>query len=275
MTLTRNPTAMMASWNAPRSLTFETYRERAFQALLDRLYGEKPWRLDGLNEHEIRESPWHGANGRLNGQLLSLPEDGSTTAVRTWIRKAIVLIETWPAQAAADLVPLFPEIFPREYEGCHVSAEFDTESGHWMLRLDPQRPADRPWVWADGLGKLRQLGPHHPLKGWSPATPQTQDQIRGAVYERRLGGDGTDYVTYDLTIAYDESRDPRKPWVPVHGNVRMDACVTVEAAAAALQSYWDCLPDEKKMSREGYARRYGDATYESSDGVAPRERPAA
>ena len=78
--------------------------------------------------------------------------------------------------------------------------------------------------------------------GWSLADDYTKDVLRGAVFMRQLGGAGTPFVLYDLTILKSDSGE----WIPVHGIVKMPAVASPEDAAAALADYWENLPDIHK-----------------------------
>lgn len=73
--------------------------------------------------------------------------------------------------------------------------------------------------------------------GWVTADALTKSQIDGARYYRKLGGPGTPFATYDLTIACTE-----RGWIPVHGIVRMGPVESAYAAAVALEQHWLQLP---------------------------------
>lgn len=79
--------------------------------------------------------------------------------------------------------------------------------------------------------------------GWQFADDWTKDNLRGAVYMKQIGGAGTPYVTYDFTIC--KSDDGQ--WIPVHGSVKMAPVESPVAAARALESYWNELPDRHKL----------------------------
>lgn len=86
------------------------------------------------------------------------------------------------------------------------------------------------------------------LEGWLPADGTTRDLWHNAVFMRTLGGQRTPYATFDLTILLQDDSD--RPWVPVHGGVRMPGMESPREAACALIAYWNDLPDDKKLAAE-------------------------
>lgn len=80
--------------------------------------------------------------------------------------------------------------------------------------------------------------------GWQLANGYTKTILPGAVFMRRLGGSGTKFASYDLTIVQAETGE----WIPVHGMVKMHAVATPQEAADALMNHWHNLPDADKLA---------------------------
>lgn len=80
--------------------------------------------------------------------------------------------------------------------------------------------------------------------GWQLANGYTKTILPGAVFMRRLGGSGTKFASYDLTIVQAETGE----WFPVHGMVKMHAVATPQEAADALMNHWHNLPDADKLA---------------------------
>lgn len=82
-----------------------------------------------------------------------------------------------------------------------------------------------------------------PENEWLLADEYTREVVPGAVFMKTMGGPGTLYVRYDLSIVKNEKDE----WIPVHGSVKMPATATAEEAAAQLDSYYKNLPDSSKL----------------------------
>lgn len=66
-------------------------------------------------------------------------------------------------------------------------------------------------------------------------------------FARTLGGQGTPFVTYDLSV---EQRG--SSWIPMHGSIKMAAESTPENAANAVLRYWHDLPLRDKLTAQSY-----------------------
>lgn len=80
--------------------------------------------------------------------------------------------------------------------------------------------------------------------GWQLANANIKAAFPDAVFMRCLGGGGSPYVSYGLTIV----RNDDGTWTPMHGNVKMEQVQSPEAAATALMEYWNKLPDCHKLA---------------------------
>jgi len=80
--------------------------------------------------------------------------------------------------------------------------------------------------------------------GWQLANSYTKTVLPGAVFTRCLGGSGTKFVSYDLTILQSENGD----WIPVHGMVKLNSVASPQEAADVLMNYWNNLPDADKRA---------------------------
>lgn len=70
--------------------------------------------------------------------------------------------------------------------------------------------------------------------GWHKADEYTKDIAPGAAFMRTIGGSGTPFASYDLTIIESDSGK----WVPMHGSVKMPLVESPEKAAHDLMQYW-------------------------------------
>lgn len=138
MTLTRNPTAMMASWDSARSLTISTFKERALKAIAQR------------PDPAVTTLP-HSMN-RLMGLLAST----DVTVPRAWHSNATFRVDAFPAHRMGELVHLLPELHFREWEGCAVRYIPPEDGIRDMLQISPAIPANKPWIWADCLGSANE-----------------------------------------------------------------------------------------------------------------------
>ena len=69
-------------------------------------------------------------------------------------------------------------------------------------------------------------------------------------YFRRLGGSGTPFVTYDLTVRSNNDGS----WTPIHGSVAMPPEPTSAGAANTLMTYWRGLSLRDRLTAENYAQ---------------------
>lgn len=76
----------------------------------------------------------------------------------------------------------------------------------------------------------------------------SKEEGDGSFFYRRLGGRGTPFVSYDLTIK--QSGDA---WIPYHGSVAMAPHPNPADAANALMDYWHSLSLRDRLAHEVYA----------------------
>jgi hypothetical protein len=82
---------------------------------------------------------------------------------------------------------------------------------------------------------------------WNLASDQTREQFASfgeAVCEKTIGGKGTFFVLYEMTVI----RRSEFAFVPVHGTERMKEVSTIKEAVEVLEKYWEDLPDSHKLA---------------------------
>lgn len=82
------------------------------------------------------------------------------------------------------------------------------------------------------------------LVKWLPASDYDQDACDGAILTTTIGGNGSPFATYDLTIC--ELQDGS--FIPMHGSVKMAPVKTVDEAKAVLLAYWKNVPNSQKTA---------------------------